>query len=70
LIICRDEKGFFFYSATVYYGSYYHNPGADDIKAFKVFSKKEIIGYGCEICLAADLQPLSPEAVAMSVWDI
>ena len=45
-------------------------PGSDDIKAFKTFAKKEPIGYGCEICLTSDLQPLSQEAMAMSVWDI
>ena len=45
-------------------------PGFDDIKAFKILSKKESLGYGCEICLVPDLQPLSPDAMAMSVWDI
>ena len=45
-------------------------PGSDDVKAFKNFAKQEPLGYGCEICLAPDLQPLSPEVLAMSVWDI
>ena len=45
-------------------------PGAGDIKAFKVFAGKEHLGYGCEICLVPDLQPLSPGAIAMPVWDI
>ena len=45
-------------------------PGFDDIKAFRIFAKDEKIGYGCEICLTLDLQPLSSDAVAMSIWDI
>jgi len=45
-------------------------PDLKDIKAFKIFAKKEPLGFGCEICLTANLQPLSPEVIAMSVWDI
>ena len=45
-------------------------PDFNDIKAFKIFGKKEKLGFGCEICLVPDLQPLSPEVVAISVWDI
>ena len=45
-------------------------PGKSDIGAFKIFEKIEPLGYGCEICLTQDLQPLSPEATAISVWDI
>jgi predicted AAA+ superfamily ATPase len=42
----------------------------DDISAFKTFAKLEMTGFGCEICMTPNLQPLSPTAVAMSVWDI
>ena len=45
-------------------------PGSNDIKAFKVLSKKESLGFGCEICLAPDLQPLSLDVMALSIWDI
>jgi len=45
-------------------------PGTDDIRAFRIFAKKEPLGYGCEICLVPDLQPLSPDAMAISIWDI
>jgi len=45
-------------------------PGSDDIKAFRTFARNETLGYGCEICLVPDLQPLSPNAMAMPVWDI
>jgi predicted AAA+ superfamily ATPase len=45
-------------------------PASEDIKAFRVFAKKEPLGFGCEICLVSDLQPLSPEVMAMSIWDI
>jgi len=45
-------------------------PGASDIKAFAVFAKNETLGYGCEICLVSDLQPLAPNVTAMSIWDI
>ena len=45
-------------------------PSSDDIKSFKIFAKKEALGYGCEICLVPDLQPLSTEVLAMSLWDI
>ncbi len=45
-------------------------PGFNDIKAFKTFAKNENIGYGCEICLTTELQPLSPDAIAISIWDI
>ena len=45
-------------------------PDSNDIKAFKIFAKNETTGYGCEICLVPDLQPLSPDVIAMSVWDI
>ena len=45
-------------------------PGSDDIKAFKIFAKNETLGFGCEICLTSNLQPLSPNVTAISVWDI
>ena len=45
-------------------------PDSNDIKAFNVFAKKESVGFGCEICLVPDLQPLSSDVLAMSVWDI
>jgi len=45
-------------------------PDSSDIKAFKTFAKNEPLGFGCEICLVPNLQPLAPEVIAMSVWDI
>jgi predicted AAA+ superfamily ATPase len=45
-------------------------PDKNDINAFKIFSKLENMGYGCEICFNSDLQPLSPDAMAFSIWDI
>ena len=45
-------------------------PSSNDIRAFKIFAKNEAIGYGCEICLVPDLQPLSADVMAMSVWDM
>jgi len=45
-------------------------PDSNDIKAFKIFAKQETLGFGCEICLVPNIQPLSPEVIAMSVWDI
>ena len=45
-------------------------PDSSDIKAFKVFAKNEAVGFGCEICLVPNLQPLSPDVIAMSVWDM
>ena len=45
-------------------------PGSGDIQAFTTLAKKEPLGYGCEICLTPALQPLSPNAIAMSVWDL
>jgi predicted AAA+ superfamily ATPase len=45
-------------------------PVSNDIKAFNSFAQKEPVGFGCEICLVPNIQPLSPEVIAMSVWDI
>ena len=47
-------------------------PKLADIAAFTTFSKISGInlGYGCEICLTPDLQPLSPTTTAMSIWHI
>ena len=47
-------------------------PKLSDIAAFTTFSKIPGInlGYGCEICLTPDLQPLSPTATAISIWNI
>jgi len=45
-------------------------PNQNDTKAFKIFEKLEPLGYGCEICLTQDLQPLSPRIMAMSIWDM
>ena len=47
-------------------------PKLSDITAFSTFGKISGInlGYGCEICLTPDLQPLSPTATAMSIWDM
>jgi predicted AAA+ superfamily ATPase len=45
-------------------------PNFKDVSAFKIFSKIESPGYGCEICLTPEIQPLSPNANAISVWDM
>jgi len=45
-------------------------PSSNDIRAFKIFAKNEAIGHGCEICLVPELQPLSADVMAMSVWDM
>jgi predicted AAA+ superfamily ATPase len=45
-------------------------PDRSDISSFKIFEKLEPLGYGCEICLTPEPQPLSPNATAISVWDI
>ena len=45
-------------------------PGTNDIKAFKIFGSLEKLGYGCEICLTPELQPLTPDVTAISIWDI
>jgi predicted AAA+ superfamily ATPase len=47
-------------------------PNLNDIAAFATFGKISGIklGYGCEICLTPEPQPLSANATAISVWDI
>ena len=45
-------------------------PRSDDVKVFKTFAQQESLGYGCEICLTPDLQLLSPQVIAIPVWDI
>ena len=45
-------------------------PNKNDITSFNIFGKLETLGYGCEICLTPELQPLSPNVTAMSVWDM
>ncbi|MDR2395515.1 MAG: ATP-binding protein [Endomicrobium sp.] len=46
------------------------SPTRSDISAFEIFSKLEKVSYGCEICLTPNLQPLTPNVVAHSIWDI
>ncbi len=45
-------------------------PMAKDISAFKIFEKLEPITRGCEICLTPEIQPLSANVNAISVWEI
>jgi len=45
-------------------------PTSNDIRAFAIFAKNESLGFGCEICLTPELQPLSPDVLAISIWDI
>jgi hypothetical protein len=66
LLIFQDNK---YYPIEI---KKHATPKINDIAAFSTFGKISGInlGYGCEICLTPDLQPLSPTATAMSVWDI
>lgn len=64
LLIFRDGK---FYPIEI---KKHATPKRDDISAFKIFEKIEQIGYGCEICLTPDIQPLSPTTNAISIWNI
>jgi len=69
----RNEIDLLIYQNGKYYPievKKHGTPGMEDIKAFNTFSRKEPLGYGCEICLTRDLQPLSTNAIAMSVWDM
>ncbi|GHT61743.1 hypothetical protein AGMMS50239_13340 [Bacteroidia bacterium] len=45
-------------------------PSIHDISAFKIFSKSEKTGDGCEICLTSEIQPLAPNVTALSIWNI
>ena len=64
LLIYQDNK---YYPVEI---KKHSTPRLEDIAAFSTFSKIPGVnlGYGCEICLTPDLQPLSPNATAMSVW--
>ena len=66
LLICQDNK---FYPIEI---KKHSTPNLKDITAFKTFGEIPGInlGYGCEICLTPDLQPLSPTVTAMSIWSI
>ena len=69
----RNEIDLLIYQNGKYYPieiKKHGTPGMQDIKAFKTFGGKEPLGYGCEICLTRDLQALSTNAIAMSVWDM
>jgi predicted AAA+ superfamily ATPase len=73
----RDEKGNEIDLLIQKDGQYYPieikkhaSPNFKDVSAFKIFSKIEPIGYGCEICLTPEIQPLSPNVNAISVWDM
>jgi predicted AAA+ superfamily ATPase len=46
------------------------NPGKKDIKAFATFADIEKTGYGSLICLTDHPRPLTPNAGAISVWDM
>ncbi|MDR1366146.1 MAG: ATP-binding protein [Holosporales bacterium] len=73
----RDEKGNEVDLLIQKDGMYYPieikkhaTPSLKDIAAFKIFAKLESLGYGCEICLTPDIQPLSPNANAISMWNL
>jgi len=77
LYFFRDEKGHEIDLLIYQDGKYYPieikknaTPSRSDISSFKIFAKLENLGYGCEICLTPEPQPLSPEVMAISVWDI
>jgi len=73
----RDEKGIEI-DLIIYKDGRYHpieikktgTPSINDISAFKIFGKYESIGYGTLICLTPNIQPLAPNANAISIWDI
>jgi len=73
----RDEKGNEIDLLIYQNGKHYPieikkhaTPDRSDVSAFKIFAKLEKLGFGCEICLTSEPQPLSPETMAISVWDI
>jgi predicted AAA+ superfamily ATPase len=45
-------------------------PSYTDVSAFKIFSKIEPLGFGCEICLTNEICPLTSDVMAVSIWDI
>ncbi|GHT10589.1 ATPase [Bacteroidia bacterium] len=73
----RDEKGNEIDLLIYRDGRYYPieikkhaTPYFTDISAFKIFNKIEETVAGCEICLTSKVQPLAPNVMAMSVWNI
>lgn len=64
LLIQKDQK---FYPIEI---KKHATPSVKDISEFKIFSKFEDIGQGCEICLTSKIQPLLKNVTAISVWDI
>jgi predicted AAA+ superfamily ATPase len=77
LYFFRDEKGHEIDLVIYQNGKYYPieikkhaTPDRNDISSFKIFAKLEALAHGSEICLVSEPQPLSPEATAISVWDI
>ena len=64
LLIFKDGK---FYPIEI---KKHATPGKNDISAFKIFGKIEELGFGCEICLTPELQPLLPYVSAISIWHI
>jgi predicted AAA+ superfamily ATPase len=73
----RDEKGKEIDLLIQKDGLYYPieikkhaTPSFKDIATFKTFAKLESLGYGCEICLTPETQFFSPNANAISIWDI
>ncbi|GHT94903.1 ATPase [Alphaproteobacteria bacterium] len=77
LCFFRDEKGNEIDILIQKDGNYYPieikkhaTPNFKDVAAFKIFAKLESLGYGCEICLTTEIQPLLQNANAISVWDM
>jgi predicted AAA+ superfamily ATPase len=73
----RDEKGKEIDLLIQKDGLYYPieikkhaTPSLRDVSTFKIFAKLEALGYGCEICLTPDVQPLSLGAIAISAWNM
>ena len=77
LCFFRDEKGHEIDLLIERDGKYYPieikkhaTPLFKDVSAFKIFSKIEPVEYGCEICLTPEIQFLSANTNAISIWDI
>ena len=64
LLIFKDGK---FYPVEI---KKHATPDKNDISAFKILGKIEELGSGCVICLTPELQILSPEVSAFSIWHI
>ena len=66
LLIYKDNK---YYPIEI---KKHSTPKFNDISSFKTFNKLPNVnlGYGALICQTPDVQPLSEEVVAMSVWNL